>query len=533
MKLTTKLFVIFVLSSVMSCSNKIEYGPDPYAGGKEPLDVVFQEGTPSPSQAKVGSTVVFKVNGLLKYKDQIKFYINNVESDIVDITDSTLTSVVSENTSTGGVKAVVNGQVFAGPNLPIIGKLGIDLTFQSGVGSNGPLFSIAKFSNNQIFIGGMFSDYNGNGASSKISGLARITNAGEFVRGMKFGQGVTGNVNSMNELNDGNILISGGFQRYDTVSMIKNMTTISSVGALLVKSTPILNLTDDPNKSNIIVPAFNGGSETSILKTFVQNNKVTIVGGFKTYSSNYYVRSTYDNILTDFFGMNGVVRMNMDGSLDSTYFVDHKSIPKRSYTGVNGSIFDAHLQSDGKLVLVGIFSTFNGSNAANGIVRLNDDGTFDPSFQTGSGANGMVFDISYVKETKKYVLTGSFTSFNGIPANGIVVINLDGSVDKSFQSKGFTGGTPSYAVQLSNGLIVVTGTFKTYDSIIREGLLVLNADGTLAQDYNNTGRLVGTVNDSLEGTNSLGQRTLTLVGGFTSFNGKSNLGNIVRLTILD
>jgi hypothetical protein len=86
---------------------------------------------------------------------------------------------------------------------------------------------------------------------------------------------------------------------------------------------------------------------------------------------------------------------------------------------------------------------------------------------------------------------------------------------------------------LDNGLLLVTGSFNRYDNIIREGLLILNPDGSLAADYNNTGKFVGAVQDAYLGVNSLGQRTITLVGSISSFNGKSDLGNIVRLTIQD
>ncbi|MNF04143.1 hypothetical protein D3C80_2035920 [compost metagenome] len=88
-------------------------------------------------------------------------------------------------------------------------------------------------------------------------------------------------------------------------------------------------------------------------------------------------------------------------------------------------------------------------------------------------------------------------------------------------------------MQLSNGMIIVTGSFTRYNDIIREGFMVIDNKGNLVKDYNNTGRLVGTIFDALEGTNSLGQRTVTLVGDIQSFSGKSNLGNIIRLTLLD
>ena len=533
MNITKYILAGTFMLSLYSCSNKLEYGPDPYAGGKEPVDVVFGEVAPSPSQAKPGAEVVFSIRGLLKYKDQLKFYINNMQAQVTNISDSTLTSIVPEDCSTGGVKIVVDGQIFAGPMLPIVGKLSVDPTFQSGIGANSPIYSILKTSANQILIGGNFTDYNGSAASAKIAGIARISNSGEFVRGMQFGQGVTGAITSMVEMTNKDILISGNITQYDTIKLVRNMTTISSTGALQVKSTPILNLTSDPAKSNLIVPVFNGGTFSPIVKTFYQNNKVTVVGQFGQYVNNYYTRSTYDNILMDVFSMGGVIRMQADGALDDSYFVNKATLPNKGFDGINGIIADAVLQDDGKLILVGAFTRFNNTQSANNIVRLKNDGNFDADFQVGSGANGFVSNISYSKLTKKYLVTGGFTAFNGKPANGMVLLNEDGSSDTNFQSLGFASGFPGYAVQLSNGLILVTGSFGKYNNIIREGLMMIDSKGNLVEDYNNTGRLVGAIHDSLEGTNSLGQKTITLVGQIQSFNGKNNLGNIVRLTLLD
>ncbi|MGB3104302.1 DUF5008 domain-containing protein [Sphingobacterium siyangense] len=522
-----------LMLNLYACSNKLEYGPDPYAGGRESVDVVFGEAAPMPSQAKPGSEVVFDVRGLLKYKDQLKFYINNIPAEIKAVSDSTLTSIVPENCSTGGVKVVVDGQIFAGPMLPIIGKISVDPTFQSGVGANGPIYSILRTSANQLFIGGSFTDYNGNAASSKISSIARITNNGEFVRGMQFGQGITGAITSMSETANKDILISGNLTQYDTIKLVRNMTTISPTGALQVQSTPILNLTSDPAKSNLIAPVFNGGTLSPIVKSFYQNNKVTAVGQFGYYTSNYYTRSTFDNILIDNFPMGGVVRMSANGALDDSYFVNKNTLPYKGFDGVNGVVNDAFLQDDGKLILVGAFTRFNNTQSANYIVRLKDDGNFDADFKVGSGANGFISDISYSSLTKRYLVTGAFTVFNGKPANGMALLHEDGSLDTDFHSLGFTSGTPNYSVQLSNGMTIVTGSFTKYNNVVREGFMVVDGKGNLVKDYNNTGKLVGTISDALEGTNSLGQKTVTLVGIIQSFNGKSNLGNIVRLTLLD
>jgi len=154
-------------------------------------------------------------------------------------------------------------------------------------------------------------------------------------------------------------------------------------------------------------------------------------------------------------------------------------------------------------------------------------------FNVGTGANATVSSIGYSTVSKKYFLTGDFLFYNQINALNVVMLNTDGSVDLSFKSLGFSGGVPKFVRQLTNGLIIVSGSFTKYGHVVREGLCFLNPDGTLAKEYNNTGKLEGQVYDALEGRNSLGQRTVTLVGDIKRFDGISGLGNIIRLSIQD
>ena len=533
MKLLKSIFSVWLIATVVACSNKIEYGPDPYAGGLEDLGISFEDASPSPTRARVGATVLFQVDGLLKYKDELKFYVNNIEAEVTTLTDSTLTVIVPDHASSGSVRVVVQGQVFAGPYLPIIGKLGIDATFQPGIGTNGSITTIKQLSSangNKIFIAGEFTDYNGTSASTKINGIAAITNSGELDRTVNFGEGLeNGNVNSIVEVGAGNIILAGNFASYNKINNIKNITRINAGGALSTQVVDILNLTDDPAYSTLTVPTFNGGTESTILSVFYQNNKLYAIGGFKAYTDNYYERSTYDNILSDFFPMGNVVRMNVDGSLDSTYYIKKEGVKSVGLAGVNGVVNGGHLQSDGKLVMIGSFTRFNNANEVGRILRLSTTGDIDATFQSGTGANGSIFRINYSAALDKYVIVGNFTKYNGQDARNIAVLNSDGSLDTSFQSLGFAGGTPSFAYQMSNGLIVVTGTFGSYGGIVREGLLVLDRDGRLSADYNNSGKFTGYAYDALEGVNSLNQKTLTLVGYISAFNGTNSIGNIVRL----
>ena len=122
-----------------------------------------------------------------------------------------------------------------------------------------------------------------------------------------------------------------------------------------------------------------------------------------------------------------LLRLNANGTADATF-----------NPGTAGGIatysrgFDA--QPDGKVVVVGGFSTFNGSPAA-GVVRLNVNGAVDAGFAVGTGIGiGNLALAVLVLPTGKTLVGGRFATFNGQPANGLARLNDDGSVDPTFTS---------------------------------------------------------------------------------------------------
>jgi uncharacterized delta-60 repeat protein len=73
-----------------------------------------------------------------------------------------------------------------------------------------------------------------------------------------------------------------------------------------------------------------------------------------------------------------------------------------------------------------------------GIARLNADGSLDPGFDPGTGAEpGVEGDFIYamvVQPDGKIVVGGAFPRFNGVVRNGIVRLNPNGSTDPTFNA---------------------------------------------------------------------------------------------------
>ena len=79
-------------------------------------------------------------------------------------------------------------------------------------------------------------------------------------------------------------------------------------------------------------------------------------------------------------------------------------------TGFNGVIHTIKLQSDAKIVVGGDFTNFGGT-PTNRITRLNANGAKDTSFSVGTGCNGGLQNIA-LQADGKIILVGLFTTYN-------------------------------------------------------------------------------------------------------------------------
>ena len=137
------------------------------------------------------------------------------------------------------------------------------------------------------------------------------------------------------------------------------------------------------------------------------------------------------------------------------------------FTELNDVIRSIALQSDGKILVGGRFNNYDGTTQ-NRITRLNPDGSRDTSFNIGTGFDDGGFDSVdsiALQSDGKLLVGGSFTSYNGVTQNRITRLNPDGSRDTSFDiGTGFDDDILSIALQ-SDGKILVGGFFNSYDGV--------------------------------------------------------------------
>ncbi len=164
--------------------------------------------------------------------------------------------------------------------------------------------------------------------------------------------------------------------------------------------------------------------------------------------------------------------------------------------GVNGVIFSTAIQADGKIIIAGDFTSYNGITAK-GLARLYSDGSLDASFNPGTGVSQNIYSTA-IQVNGKIIIGGAFSDYNGVPANGLMRVNSDGSADTSFQiGSGFDDEVRAIAIQ-SNGKILVGGKFTTYNGNAANYLVRLNDNGTRDNTFNVSGTGPnGTVEDIL------------------------------------
>jgi uncharacterized delta-60 repeat protein len=147
--------------------------------------------------------------------------------------------------------------------------------------------------------------------------------------------------------------------------------------------------------------------------------------------------------------------------------------------GVNGEVFAAVVQADGKIVIGGRFSAVNGI-VRNNIARLDSDGTLDRSFAEQGGVNGQVNALA-IQPSGQIIAGGTFSQAGQREILNLVRYDANGEVDAAFgggASAGTNGSVFALAIQ-PDGKILVGGNFNAIFGQPRHGIARLNADGTL------------------------------------------------------
>jgi uncharacterized delta-60 repeat protein len=315
-----------------------------------------------------------------------------------------------------------------------------------GTAFNNSVFDVEKQSDGKILIAGSFTDFDGNTRNRLIRLNADYTEDTTFYSnlGTAF-SGAGGAVESLAIQSDGKIICVGDFTSFD--GNVRNR---------------IVRLNTDGTEDTAFYTNVGTASNDRLLEVEVQSDdKILVCGRFTTWDGTTRRR---------------LVRLNSDGTFDTTFYTNMGA-------AFNNEVRGVEIQSDGKILVVGQFTTFNG-NGRNYLVRLNSDGTEDTAFYTnlGTAFNALTTSV-HLQNDDKILVSGEFTSFNGTGYNRFVRLFANGLPDAVFNNElgsGFNNSsTPQKAMLVQNDdNIMLGGNFTAFDGNTRNRILRLNYDGT-------------------------------------------------------
>ena len=245
------------------------------------------------------------------------------------------------------------------------------------------------------------------------------------------------------------------------------------------------------------------------------NYQTVIVGEFYTYNG-------YDR--------NCIARINGNGTLDTTFDpgVGVGAVPGFNYPPVyiNTVVMDA-TTSQFRCYIGGSFTSFNGTPRGN-IARLNANGSVDATFNPGSGANGPVYAIAQ-RLDGKILIGGSFTSYNGVSITNLALINTNGALDNTFNPGGaLNGPVLTLGQQIAAGdKVYVGGSFTSAGGIQnQDNIARFNGNGSFDYSFDQNKGVNGPVWSLAVLTNG----SVIYGGEFTSVN-NLNFNRLIRLDV--
>jgi uncharacterized delta-60 repeat protein len=300
----------------------------------------------------------------------------------------------------------------------------LDASLDTGNGADSTIRSLLLEPDSRFFIGGLFTSI----AGTNRNHIGRLNVDGKVDPTFNPGAGTDNPVFALAEQSDRHLLIGGNFSSYRGVT--RN-------GIARVSTNGVLDVTFDPGT----------GANDAVYAIAIQSDGKILIGGDFT---------TYNEI-----PRNHIARLNKDGSLDLAFAAGDSN----QVAGANGSVRSIVIQSDGNILVGGLFTTFNGQ-PANSITRLIgtglDAGQIDPDFAAGTGANGPV-NVIAVQIDGKILLGGDFTEFNGRTRNRITRLNSDGSLDPTINFGAGANATVSSITLQPDRKIILAGGFTEYD----------------------------------------------------------------------
>ncbi|HLW32032.1 MAG TPA: T9SS type A sorting domain-containing protein [Aequorivita sp.] len=284
----------------------------------------------------------------------------------------------------GGINAIVvqpDNKIIVGGGYPgFLKRLNengsLDPTFDARIQEDDVISSIKLLADNNILVSGVFTQIN----STHIQSFAKLSPLGSVDYTFDLNLQSDTYIDDFEVQADGKIIIAGVHDPNPGPQRI---------------------ILSRYNPDGSLDPSFMAAQQT--IGNYIydieidQNDKILVSGPFTKIGS-----------VTRY----NLARLNGDGSLDTSF--DSYNLPEN---GTTYTIFGIRALEDGKYFINGTFNIYNDRNSFS-IAKINNDGTIDPSFNMGTGPNEYVWS-SCIQNDGKIVIGGDFTAYDGTSINRI------------------------------------------------------------------------------------------------------------------
>jgi uncharacterized delta-60 repeat protein len=205
----------------------------------------------------------------------------------------------------------------------------------------------------------------------------------------------------------------------------------------------------------------------------IQSDGKTVVAGYSFNGSNF-----------DF----AIARYNPNGTLDTSFDTDGKVTT--DFGSNLDQAFAVAIQTDGKIVVAGYGSTSTESGF--GVVRYNVDGSLDPTFN-GTGRVitpiGATAQAVAIQTDGKIVIAGDGFVIARYNTNGSLDTSFDGDGVVTTPMDGLTYGARGVAIQ-SDGKIVAAGQSRIGAQNAAFAVVRYNQNGSLDTSFDTDGKVI-------------------------------------------
>lgn len=177
---------------------------------------------------------------------------------------------------------------------------------------------------------------------------------------------------------------------------------------------------------------------------------------------------------------NRLIRLNYNGTIDTSFsakIIDHiGTFPNFP------NIYFIKIDADGKLLIGGQINSYNG-NSINNLIRINEDGSIDNTFNLPfncSGNNQFVYSIAFLNNSK-ILVSGKIPSTSGTIQGNILRLNNDWTIDNSFNYFDVsTTKTPKRLIIQPDDKILVSGNSYSSSNGYTPYFVRLESDGSFS-----------------------------------------------------